>query len=68
MGSGSILKVQNEALCEDDPLKINQKSIRFLSPREVANLHCFPNDFGTIILFCEFEFTRELFNVNFILL
>lgn len=46
-GSGSILKVDSDELTKDgDQLKVYQDSIRFLSPKEVANLHCFPNDFG----------------------
>lgn len=45
-GSGSILRVDSNGETKDeDQLKVFQDSIRFLSPKEVANLHCFPNDF-----------------------
>lgn len=50
-GSGSILKVNSDKETKDgDQLKVYQDSIRFLSPKEVANLHCFPNDFGNCSL------------------
>lgn len=48
-GTGSILKIKNlrdESETKSDLVRIYQDSIRFLSPREIANLHCFPNDFG----------------------
>lgn len=46
-GTGSILRT-NESDNQDlnSSLRVNKKSLRFLTPREVANLHCFPNDFG----------------------
>lgn len=45
-GTGSILQVKDQENPDCDSLKISQRSVRFLSPREVANLHCFPNEFG----------------------
>jgi hypothetical protein len=48
-GTGSILKVNKEVLDSNQNMgsvRIYQKMIRFLSPREIANLHCFPNNFG----------------------
>ena len=42
-GTGSILRVGTST---DLSLSVNKKSLRFLSPREISNLHCFPNDFG----------------------
>lgn len=41
-GTGSILRTSEDS---NNNLRINKKSLRFLTPREVANLHCFPNNF-----------------------
>ncbi len=47
-GTGSILL--NESIKDQDKnsetININYDDVRFLSAKEVANLHCFPNDFG----------------------
>ena len=46
-GTGSLLRVSEEVLdSKMDSVRIHQNQIRYLSPREIANLHCFPNDFG----------------------
>jgi hypothetical protein len=58
-GTGSILikskeNVQEEArAANDDKLKyveITKNNLRFLSPKEIANLHCFPQDFGKLLI------------------
>ena len=56
-GTGSILMVKPSDYKIDkteSTLKINHKNIRFLSPREIANLHCFPIDFGKFKIFSNF--------------
>ena len=52
-GTGSVLLVNNNTNnnINNDLIRIYQKDVRFLSPREIANLHCFPNDF---------EFPKEI--------
>ena len=45
-GTGSILKIQNIEEIDSKSLRVELKSMRFFSPREIANLHCFPDDFG----------------------
>lgn len=50
-GTGSLLKVQGvredlESADETKMLKVQNSSIRYFSPKEIANLHCFPKDFG----------------------
>jgi hypothetical protein len=50
-GTGSLLKVQQDGdelnVTNDvDKLTVKNRSIRYFSPKEIANLHCFPNDFG----------------------
>lgn len=52
--TGSILKVtqsDNEPFQQvneshDAMVKVDRNSIRFFSPKEIANLHCFPDEFG----------------------
>ena len=49
-GTGSLLAIQSSesTTTADDSkeIQIDKKSIRFFSPKEIANLHCFPKDFG----------------------
>jgi hypothetical protein len=50
-GTGSVLRVKksrtlDELSPRDNKIEIKRKSIRFFSPKEIANLHCFPNEFG----------------------
>ncbi len=53
-GTGSILiksidKIQEDLNQTDNHqkyVKITKNNLRFLSPKEIANLHCFPTDFG----------------------
>ena len=49
-GTGSILRVKNENEIDeeknDSTIEISRNSIRFFSPKEIANLHCFPDQFG----------------------
>jgi hypothetical protein len=45
-GTGSILKICDGENSDSKLLTIEHKSIRFLSPKEIANLHCFPESFG----------------------
>ena len=59
-GTGSILikeieNVKQEEKREDELkyVKITKNNIRFLSPKEIANLHCFPSNFGKIIYLFE---------------
>lgn len=48
-GTGSILMVAPNLEINNDTVRVHQNSIRFLSPREIANLHCFPNSFGNLL-------------------
>lgn len=50
-GTGSILRINKnntleDRLAENGTIEISRNSVRFFSPNEVANLHCFPSDFG----------------------
>ncbi|CAF0989811.1 unnamed protein product [Brachionus calyciflorus] len=61
-GTGSILKVTSDrrtilddSTDEFDHIKISKNLIRFFSPKEIANLHCFPN---------QFEFPNELTTIQ----
>ena len=58
-GTGSILMTSSNHTPEinDDLIRIYQNSIRYLTPREIANLHCFPNNFGKKIK----EINKNLF-------
>ena len=66
-GTGSMLKVQDTAMPltpsdSTSSVRVYQNMVRFLSPREIANLHCFPSTFGKTF-FCYF-FLTILFSVN----
>ena len=45
-GTGSILKICDKEKSDSELLTIEHKSLRFFSPREIANLHYFPDSFG----------------------
>ncbi len=49
-GTGSILKICDLKSSDSKSrfLTIEHKSLRFFSPREIANLHCFPDSFGKL--------------------
>jgi tRNA (cytosine38-C5)-methyltransferase len=45
-GTGSILNVGDGKLDGDEnTINVSSSSVRFFSPKEIANLHCFPNEF-----------------------
>jgi tRNA (cytosine38-C5)-methyltransferase len=54
-GTGSILlmtdRIDKNKQLNCDDLVIGRKDVRFLDAKEIANLHCFPQDF---------EFPQEL--------
>ena len=46
-GTGSMLHINENMMIknENDMIKISHDSIRFFTPKEISNLHCFPDDF-----------------------
>ena len=56
-GTGSLLLSSAETTTEDDDhastLLLTSKSVRYFKPKEIANLHCFPPEFGNYIAISE---------------
>ena len=74
-GTGSILIKSIENLKEEESssdnslkyVKISKNNLRFLSPKEIANIHCFPADFRKSLFSYVFDYVLNLHTstVNF---